>query len=116
MSIQGNFNNGIFQAATLASMAKINETLSKLGISSIDELRSKIKDLEIEIAKAEDYGVDPIKMKQLLNQYLEIEKAYVAAEKEEADKKAQTNAVGAVIGVVLSIVFIIIMICVVTTI
>lgn len=116
MSIQGNFNNGIFQAATIASMAKINETLSKLGISSIDELRSKIKDLEIEIAKAEDYGIDPIKMKQLLNQYLEIEKQYIAIKKEEADKKAQTNAVGTVIGIVLGIVSIIVMICAVAAI
>ena len=62
MSIQGNFNNNLFQVAALTSMAKINETLSKFGISSIDELRSKIKDLEIEIAKAEDYGINPIKM------------------------------------------------------
>ena len=94
MSIQGNFNNNLFQVAALTSMAKINETLSKFGISSIDELRSKIKDLEIEIAKAEDYGVDPIKMKQLLNQYLEIEK----------EKRA--NVAGITIGIIVSVIFI----------
>lgn len=104
MSIQGNFNNNLFQVAALTSMAKINETLSKFGISSIDELRSKIKDLEIEIAKAEDYGINPIKMKQLLNQYLEIEKEYIAIEKEETDKKA--NAAGITIGIIVTVIFI----------
>ncbi len=104
MSIQGNFNNNLFQVAALTSMVKINEALSKFGISSIDELRSKIKDLEIEIAKAEDYGINPIKMKQLLNQYLEINKEYERQQEEEQEKRA--NAAGITIGIIVTIIFI----------
>ena len=99
MSIQGNFNNGIFQITTVASLAKINKTLEGLGISSIDELNSKIKTLEIEIAKAEDYGKEPVKMKELLAQYLEIKEAYEKAkEEEESEKESQRHiALGIVI-------------------
>lgn len=94
MSIQGNFNNGMFQIATVASLAKINKTLEGLGISSIDELNSKIKTLEIEIAKAEDYGKEPVKMKELLAQYLEIKEAYEKAKTKKKIKKEKKSPSG----------------------
>ena len=100
MSIQGNFNNGIFQAATIASLSKINKSLSEIGISSIDDLNSKIKTLKIEIAKAEDYGISPIKMKNLLEQYLKVKETYEKALEKEDKKHKLNNFIGCTVAII----------------
>lgn len=47
MGIQSNLNNGLFQLATLTTLASINQSINRLGFNSIDDLTSKIRDIEI---------------------------------------------------------------------
>lgn len=94
MSIQGNFNYNLMQTAHVVALAKINKSLQQIGCSSIDELDSKICDIEIQIAALQDQGIDPTSLKELLEKYKSIKTEYNNAVEEKREKDRRNSLIG----------------------
>ena len=109
MGIQNNFNNGLFQVAQLAMLNKINSTLEQIGCNSIDELNSKIRDIDIQIAMLQDQGKDPKNLKILRDEYITIRNEYYKAEEEAKAEIKKRNRIAGWIAVVSSILCVIVM-------
>lgn len=107
MSIQGNFNNNLNQMAMVASTVAISKAIRELGFNSENELRTAIRTLEIEIAKAEDAGQPCDKLKTLKEEYSQVLTKHEeeVAEKQKRDKEVAT-AFLAIFGVAMAIFFI----------
>ena len=94
MSMQGNFNYNLMQTAQVVALAKINKSLQQIGCNSIDELDSKICDIEIQIAALQDQGIDPTSLKELLKKYKNIKEEYNKAVEEKREKDKKTSVIG----------------------
>ena len=107
MSIQGNFNSNLNQMAMVAGTVAISKAIRELGFNSENELRSAIRTLEIEIAKAEDAGQPCDKLKTLREEYSQVLAKHEEeiAEKQKKDKEVAT-AVLVIFGIVMAILFI----------
>ena len=106
MSIQGNFNNNLNQMAMVASTVAISKAIRELGFNSENELRTAIRTLEIEIAKAEDAGQPCDKLKALKEEYSQVLAKHEeeVAEKQRKDKEATVTAL-VIFGVIAVIAF-----------
>ena len=93
MGIQSNFNNELFQVAQIAVLSKINSTLEQIGCNSIDELNSKIQDIDIQIATLQDQGKNPKNLKVLRNEYIAVRDEYYKAEDEAKTKIKRRNRI-----------------------
>ena len=93
MGIQSNFNNGLFQLAALTTLASINQSINRLGFNSIDDLTSKIRDIEIQIASLKDQGVEPTELEELKNNYQAVVQKYYEESKKEAEKRKEKKRI-----------------------
>ena len=93
MGFQNNFNNNLFQVAQLVMLNKINSTLEQIGCNSIDELNSKIRDIDIQIAKLQDQGKNPKNLKILRDEYITIRNEYYKAEDEVKTRIKRRNRI-----------------------
>ena len=93
MSIQNNFNNSIMRTAQIVALSKINKTLQTLGCKSIEDLKSKIIDVKIQIAALEDACKEPKKLYELLGQLEKTKVEYENAVREEKEKQAKNNKI-----------------------
>ena len=109
MGIQSNFNNGLFQLAALTTLASINQSINRLGFNSIDDLTSKIRDIEIQIASLKDQGVEPTELEELKNNYQAVVQKYYEESKKEAEKRKEKNMIWGFITFVILAIFMCIM-------
>ena len=93
MGIQSNFNNELFQVAQIAVLSKINSTLEQIGCNTIDELNSKIQDIDIQIATLQDQGKNPKNLKVLRNEYIAVRDEYYKAEDEAKTRIKRRNRI-----------------------
>ena len=109
MGFQNNFNNNLFQVAQLVMLNKINSTLEQIGCNSIDELNSKIRDIDIQIAKLQDQGKNPKNLKILRDEYITIRNEYYKAEDEAKAKIKKRNRIICGIAIASCIIYAIVM-------
>ena len=113
MGFQNNFNNNMFQIAQLAMLNKINSTLEQIGCNSIDELNSKIRDIDIQIAKLQDQGKNPKNLKILRDEYITIRNEYYKAEDEAKAKIKKRNRIISCIAIIGCIIYMIAMLVII---
>lgn len=113
MGFQNNFNNNLFQVAQLAMLNKINSTLEQIGCNSIDELNSKIRDIDIQIAKLQDQGKNPKNLKILRDEYITIRNEYYKAEDETKAKIKKRNRIISCIAIISCIIYMIAMLVII---
>lgn len=109
MSIQNNFNNGLFQLATLTTLTSISQSMNRLGFNSIEDLVSKIREIEIQIASLRDQGIEPTALEELKSNYQTVVQRYYAEREKEAKERKEKNIIGGFIACVLCIMFICVM-------
>ena len=113
MGFQNNFNNNLFQVAQIAVLNKINSTLEQIGCNSIDELNSKIQDIDIQIATLQDQGKNPKNLKILRDEYITIRNEYYKAEDEARAKIKKRNRIIGCIAVIGCIIYVIAMLVII---
>ncbi len=113
MGFQNNFNNNLFQVAQIAILNKINSTLEQIGCNSIDELNSKIQDIDIQIATLQDQGKNPKNLKILRDEYIIIRNEYYKAEDEAKAKIKKRNRIIGCIAAAGCIIYVIAMLVIV---
>ena len=113
MGFQNNFNNNLFQVAQLVMLNKINSTLEQIGCNSIDELNSKIRDIDIQIAKLQDQGKNPKNLKILRDEYITIRNEYYKAEDEAKAKIKKRNRIISCIAIIGCIIYMIAMLVII---
>ena len=113
MGFQSNFNNELFQVAQIAVLSKINSTLEQIGCNSIDELNSKIRDIDIQIAKLQDQGKNPKNLKILRDEYITIRNEYYKAEDEAKAKIKKRNRIISYIAIIGCIIYMIAMLVII---
>ena len=96
MGIQNNFNDGLFQIATIASLQQINNSIKELGFNSYGELCNAINQLKIEIAKNKDKGETTTELEILLDEYVSIKEQYDKENLENKERYKQAMIVTAV--------------------
>ena len=113
MGFQNNFNNNLFQVVQLVMLNKINSTLEQIGCNSIDELNSKIRDIDIQIAKLQDQGKNPKNLKILRDEYITIRNEYYKAEDEAKAKIKKRNRIISCIAIIGCIIYMIAMLVII---
>ena len=93
MGIQNNFNDGLFQIATIASLQQINNSIKELGFNSYHELCNAINQLKIEIAKNKDKGETTTELEILLDEYISIKEQYDEQRTKENDEKIKNRKI-----------------------
>ena len=104
MGIQHNINNQIIQIAQLTTLAQINTALQNIGCTTIQDLKAKIRDIEILIASHKDQGLKTDNLESLLTKYIQIKDAYYKQLKEEKEKRYAKIFVAILIAIVIALI------------
>ena len=114
MGIQDELNNGMYQTLQILALSDISKAIKGLGVSTPQELESKIHEVEIQIAVRKDQGKDYTNLQELLEKYekakADYEEALIRAEKEQRRKQNIFWGIFAGITIVVSIVLIVVLV------